>query len=592
VRAIAAAFAVLALAGEAHAQQVQLQIDRGPYYVGTPVALQVVAEGFDLLPPPSADAQQPPSGTLTFLGMSPSESTSFVIINGEMQRSSSAKLVYSYQFVATRPGRVEIGPFLVQQAGTRRSTSTYAIDVRDVPLSDRLQVRLDPGVQTTYVGAQLHAVIEYRVERELQRNLVRSTLQVPGIEQRDAFRIEPDPIAENGQVIEIPTSTGPLQLRALLREEKSDGKDWIVVSMPYLVVPLRPGTYDLGSSSFTVDEGVSFTRDLFGGRRALDVRKLRAVDQPRKLVVKPVPTLGRPASFGGVVGRGFSLEVSADRSVVRAGDPIALELVLRGDGPLESAGFPKLDAEGLLPAEDFAVAADPPSGELRDGAKTFNAVIRVKRPDVREIPALAYSFFDPVTERFETVRSRPIALSVGAAEVVGPGQVVRSEEPTQEPSPAPQPKPTREGSAALEGADLSVVREPGALLGTPGQLFGTWLAWLLYVAGGGLVGVAWLDRQRRNVDPEVAARRGAQRELVARARTAAEREDRDALRELAQCVRGLRALRPHAPLPDLDAFLLACDAQLFAPPGASPGTTFELRHKGVALAEALAAEDA
>jgi len=332
---------------------------------------------------------------------------------------------------------------------------------------------------------------------------------------------------------------------------------------------------------------------MFGGRRALQVRKLRAVDEPRTLLVKPVPSVGRPASFAGAVGRGFSLEVSADRSVVRVGDPIALRMVLRGDGPLEAAVFPRLDAEGLLPAQDFAVAAEPPSGELREGAKTFSTAIRVKRADVREIPALAYTFFDPATERFETVRSLPIALSVGAADVVGPSQVVRSDAPGTVPASAAPSETPRARGFALEGADLSIVREPRALLGTPGQLFGGWVAWLLYAGGGGLLLAAWLDRRRRSVDPEQLERLRSQRELLGRARAAADREDRDALRELAQCLRALHVLRPERAPAALDEFLRACDAQLFAPPAAAPaGAAAELCRRGLTLAEALAAEDA
>ena len=100
---------LLLAASAARAQQVQLQVDRGPYYIGTPIAVQIVAEGFDLnlQPQPSAEAAQPRSGTLTFLGMTPSESSSYVIVNGQAQGSTTVKLIYRYQDVAKEPGRVD-----------------------------------------------------------------------------------------------------------------------------------------------------------------------------------------------------------------------------------------------------------------------------------------------------------------------------------------------------------------------------------------------------------------------------------------------------------------------------------------------------
>ena len=60
-----------------------------------------------------------------------------------------------------------------------------------------------------------------------------------------------------------------------------------------------------------------------------------------------------PPSFAGAVGRGFSLEAAADRSVVQLGDPITLTLTIRGDGNLGNVALPALEGEHGFSPERF-----------------------------------------------------------------------------------------------------------------------------------------------------------------------------------------------------------------------------------------------
>ena len=238
--------------------------------------------------------------------------------------------------------------------------------------------------------------------------------------------------------------------------------------------------------------------------------------------MRAVPAAGRPESFAGAVGTGFSLDVAADRTVVQVGDPIALTLTLRGEG-LETASLPPLDAEGLLPAQRFRVPDANLPGELGEGAKRFTAVVRVRADDVTEIPALAYSWFDPNTGRYETTRSRPVALAVRSAQVIGAADV-ESELPAES---APfQRQPAAAGPApALTGADLAIERDPGLLLrDTRARSGGAWLSGGLYAGSLLLVALAWVERRRLDVDPAHARRRQALAEQERIVREAADLE--------------------------------------------------------------------
>ena len=157
-----------------------------------------------------------------------------------------------------------------------------------------------------------------------------------------------------------------------------------------------------------------------GGGRAVSAGSLRraqthadsqvAIDGPRAPPLREsrFPSIAPRRAFAGAVGSGFSLTVSADRTVVKVGEPIALHFELRGDGNLETAALPRLDAKGLLPPTSFRVADGEIPGRLRGRyVKRFTAMVRgAGSQTFNEIPALEYSWFDPTTETVSKARIR------------------------------------------------------------------------------------------------------------------------------------------------------------------------------------------
>ena len=195
------------------------------------------------------------------------------------------------------------------------------------------------------------------------------------------------------------------------------------------MVPLKAGTFDIPSATVNVDEGLRWQSDLFGRRSVTQSRKLRTSSQPVKFRVLSLPTQNRPPSFAGAVGKGFVLEVSADRSVVQAGDPIKLTLKLKGDAEVANASLPVMT--GDLPDTDFRLPSGKVAGKYIDGEKQFEIVIRVLSDKVSEIPPISYSWFDPDLKSFQTTQSLPIALSVKGAQMISAQDVVRSSKDSQ-----------------------------------------------------------------------------------------------------------------------------------------------------------------
>jgi hypothetical protein len=444
------------------------------------------------------------------------------------------------------------------------------LDLQPIPTSDQMSVELLLPEKPVYVGERVPVTLRFTLMGRLQENLHQYGLRAPFFGLSETFQFLDPPDVAGTTRIEIRTPTGTIALMAHASEKKRRGEKYLVVEVRRIAVPLRTGNLDIPAASLDVEEGVRFRRDLFGGRRPTQVRKWRAVDRARRLVVKQIPADSTPASFAGAVGSGFSLTVSADRTVVKVGEPIALEFELRGDGNLETAALPRLDSPGLLPTSQFRVPDGEIAGRVEKGVKRFTAMVRVLSAGVTEIPALEYAWFDPTTEQFQTVSSRPIALSVGAARIVDAADVQSGERPPEEStardpgaSAATQP---RRGPLVLTGADLAIERDP-ALLVRPSSTAARspWLIAGLYSGSLLIVLLAQIDRRRRDVDPAVVERRRRIEAELRRIRKASNLPAAEAAAELARALRALLAVIPEGRRAEIDELVGECDARSYAP---------------------------
>ncbi|MFB3118785.1 MAG: BatD family protein [Myxococcota bacterium] len=570
MRVVGVILAVLIVAAAAAAQTVRVQSAPAPHYAGDPIEIHVVVEGFDEDPAPSVAVASPPRGKLTAGGVHPSVSTSISIINGQMRRTKKVTFTFVYQLQVDEPGSIEIGPFAVTQGDTSIMSRSLRLDLEALPSSDQIAVELEFPDTAVYVGERVPITLRFQLTGRLKENLHQYTLRVPFFSLTETFQFLEAPGAAGTTKVEIQTPSGPLSMMGSAREERRDGEVYLIIEVRRIAVPLRAGSLEIPPATLDVEEGVRFRRDLFGGRRPTQIRKWRSTDRARRLFVKQIPSNRTPESFAGAVGSGFSLTVSADRTVVKVGEPIALHFELRGDGNLETAALPRLDAEGLLPPTSFRVAAGEIPGRLEGGVKRFTAMVRVLDLDVNEIPALEYSWFNPTTEQFQSTKSRPIALSVGDAQVIGAADVQSGERASESLASDLERRTARaalgSGPLVLTGADLAIERNVELLLRRASA--GTRDSWMiagLYAGSGLLILLAQLDRRRRNVDPAVVARRRRVEGELRRMREASNLPASEAAAEIARAMRALVAEIPDVRRPEIDTLIGECDARSYAP---------------------------
>jgi len=576
------------------ARQARLQAEEGPHFVDLPVRLQVVAEGFDETPQPRIEVADPPQGRLELTGVSPSVSTSIRIINGRMSRSKWVRFVFEYQFLTRTPGEQVIGPFRVTQNGRQAGTGKLRLMVGEVPVSSRQRLRLILPSGPLIVGQRVPVRLEWWVPADLRGTLFDPLLTVPLFERSDAFRFydSEDPAADIALTLD--TASGPIELAATTRSELSNGEQYRVHTLTRRLTPLKSGEYKLPSPSLVVEEVTGWRRTLFGERIPTRARKRRVVGEPRTLIVRDLPRTGRPESFTGTVGPGYRLEVTADRSVVRVGDPIRLTLTLRGDTAVETAVLPPLTADGGLSFRDFRIPDDKTAGVYADGAKRFEVTVRALHEGVTAIPPLAFSWYDPERQEYQTTRSRPVALSVRPAQVVSAADVVsavpeeprdRSADPERKSTTNPEttgPRAWQHPVFSLTGADLAITTDIDALRRPSGSLLtGTGAQVVAYGLGLLAVLLALTARRRAQVDPAELARTKAlrgHRTAVTEART---------ITEASATLRRMIATAGTPSPPDLDRFLAECDALAYAPGGAHRTLDGPMRDRALLLANQL-----
>ena len=272
-----------------------------------------------------------------------------------------------------------------------------------------------------------------------------------------------------------------------IRQRRSVGdRVFRVLRFRTTLVPLRSGTIELGPASLqlnvirrtpTASRNLFdrfFSDSLFGTERR--PRTLRS--EPLSLRVRPLPHAGRPATFSGAVGQ-FELDVTAEPTQLRVGDPLSLRMLLSGAGRVTDAQPPSLvNAEGF---RTYRPQMDQPAPDTT----VFEQVLIPQDETLDAIPAVHFSYFDPEAAQYRTLTSQPIRLLLRPAPD-GPAGTLVDGLPAQ---------------TEQLGQDIVYIKDEPGRFHSPGRVwYRSPVFWLWHVVPLGLLGAAvWYDRRRRRL---------------------------------------------------------------------------------------------
>jgi hypothetical protein len=148
--------------------------------------------------------------------------------------------------------------------------------------------------------------------------------------------------------------------------------------------------------------------------RNVELKPVTLSTDPVMITVLPLPADNAPPGFSGSVGT-FTLEMHASPTNVAVGDPITLRIRIEGRGTLDSIALPPLDdwREFKVYPPNSKVESEDPLGI--EGAKTFEMVVAPQNAEVRALPPLRFSFFDPAQRAYRTLTQPATPLLVRPA---------------------------------------------------------------------------------------------------------------------------------------------------------------------------------
>ena len=451
-RHVALAFVVMAASlgmslPEASAD-VQTQISSREAYVGSPITFYVQVSG--------NGAQQTPQipqidGLDIRIVGAPNRSSQVTIING--RRSEFTSVTYSFQITPRREGTFEIPSFEVKTGTGVDRTRPLRFAATKSETGDLMLAEIEGNGKKVFVGqpidSKLKIWIKPMIDRRAGIKLSPQQMWQLMSEQSNwgGFQSTLEQLAQNGQAVrgrEVLKEDGDgierayylYEIDATIYPKSSgvlDAQDvQIVYQYPLAIGKSRDpfasffedspfGGSSLASQFF--GNGSRFGRSPFGSALTVtDVRPIVVEPGVTDIEIAPIPTNGRPADYRGAVGR-YAIMTQASPTSVKAGDPITLQIGIRGTGPMELVQAPPLNATASL-TEDFKITDESLAGVVQDDVKVFVTTIRPRHEGVTQIPPIPFSYFDPAQEQFVTIKSDPITVEVFKADTLALDAIV------------------------------------------------------------------------------------------------------------------------------------------------------------------------
>ncbi|MDR1192532.1 MAG: BatD family protein [Verrucomicrobiales bacterium] len=342
---------------------------------------------------------------------------------GSMTRENIVQV--SFRVVPQREGAFTIPPFKCEIDGKTFATQPLtlkALKVTGVTSSGGLSAA--PAASTSLPAAEKNDAVFSRLtgvpEKMYAGQVVAATMQL--FVNRAAnlsIKLNGAPTLQGGDAFAVAAKSGNIAQR----EETVNGVPYTVAYLTLTLTALKDGDFELSAQwplmVVTVKDqpapGVpeSFLNNpFFRGMFRQQVEEPLALGGDKQAVkILPLPADGQPASYGGAIGE-FTVSVAAEPAEVRVGDPLTLRMEVRGSGNFDRVGAPVFngsDGWKTYPASARFDAADTLGLE---GAKVFSQALIPQNDQIKTLPAVEFSYFDPLTVKYVTLQPKlpPVAV--------------------------------------------------------------------------------------------------------------------------------------------------------------------------------------
>ncbi len=443
------ALAILFLvASGAHAQQgvapnqpkIGIKVDRDTLVQGEPFELTINISTQSAVDPV---VRLPQFGALRVLRQSESHPMSFSFSFGtgqKNQRFSKHESIYTFLLVADRPGKYQLNPTIVEVDGKRFKSQAYNLNILPSGSSPgaagQALSQTDPKNQTPQAPSAPDATVKeidpgavdpnYFLHMELSDSEVTvgqmviltvylyTTWNVGGIH----LIREPGTEGFWAETIDTGGSNRHNQTQVTV-----GGTTYDRVSLRKLALfPIKTGEITIAPSIAQIEVRRG---GLFSKRK-----KVKRSSQPLTLDVLPLPEKDRPDGFNTAnVGR-YNYRAALDRTDARVGEPVTLTMTARGSGNIRNLILPQLkDVPGFkVYAPETEVNVNARANNVT-GSRSSKILMIPKKPGVYVIPGLNWSYFDPASQKYKTLKGSAgkITVKPGENSTGGAGGTVESD---------------------------------------------------------------------------------------------------------------------------------------------------------------------
>ena len=401
------------MAGLALAQEERLEasLERDRVSIGNPVYLSITFYGAKNMSRPDV----PPVDGLQIRYVGPSTKVS--VVNGRVSQS----ITHNYLVISLREGDYKIGPFSVDYQGKtyRAGAVTFLVGKGLAPSTQSAQAT--PGKaqrwsvtqavsgtsERPYVGDRIFLVMQIEKDRMYINEVVPVTIKlyVDNLRLRDI---------EYPEFLHEGFSAGKFE-----EPEKTfgvyGGKRYDMMVFRKNIFGIKEGEHILGPAQIgckvmakreprrsSIFGRSIFDDDFFSfGYQTFPI-ELRS--EEITVTVLPFPKKDQPADFQGAIGD-FRMDVKAEPRKVKVGDPVVIRMAISGEGNLDTVTVPKFEV-----GEAFKTYE--PQTTIKEGNKIYEQVVIPKTDEVKYIPEISFSFLNPNTGKYKTIKKDKIPIEV------------------------------------------------------------------------------------------------------------------------------------------------------------------------------------
>lgn len=362
-------------------------------------------------------------------------STSMSLINGKM----SVSRTYQFNYVATRQGTFAIPAISIEHDGKQFTTDPIQIEIvqsrAPAPPRGQSQQSNPSGGNDTDLSKLLFLKADVDKRRVYQNEPVIVSYKIYTAVQvtNYGFSQVPNTVGFWSEDFEMPK-------RPRLYNEVLNGRQYRVAEIKRVALfPQQPGEKQLDPLVIECEVQMprqrsrrdpfdSFFNDPFFGMNQTVRRQLAS--NVVTIDVMPLPESGKPTDFSGAVGD-FTISAGTDKVSVKTNEAIAYKVTISGTGnikiiPKPAMNFPR-DFEVYEPKVTESIQRQ---NSKITGSKTFEYVLVPRFPGAQVLPQVRFSYFDPGNQRYKTVSSPSIELTVakGDDQFVGSGPITSKED--------------------------------------------------------------------------------------------------------------------------------------------------------------------